>query len=474
MTFAGSFLLRIAIYHYQLVPSQIHGSWLALFQFLSLGTPLTLPITVPYLSCLLSASYLSAMPCHAMPCHVHQLIFRYLSIHHPLSVCQWGFLPGRCTASALLSVTHDWLQQLELGNNTCVIFFDLWKAFDSVSHSLLLQRLKEIGINQYLVQWIYSYLSGWSQSVVVGGEESPVLPVISGVPQGSVLGPLLFIIFINEIAHQISSGSSISLFADDIALYRPILSDMDFSTLQRDVNAIVTWINISLLSLQPAKCCSMLVSRRSPRSPPSFLVQGTPLSHVSSVKYLGILINSDLCWSPHVAKLCSKVRKLVGLLYHQFYKHADSATLLTLYKSFLRPHLEYGSIVWDPHLAGDVDALEKVQRFALRVCLKNWSSDHNQLYNQSQVPALSDRRKQSRLSHMFKIVNDLTVFPEAPLQYRIINYNNRFSHALQLQNIAARTSQFQNSFFPRTIAQWNTLPCSTASSPSVYVLKSNL
>ena len=153
---------------------------------------------------------------------------------------------------------------------------------------------------------------------------------------------------------------------------------MDFSTLQRDVNAIVTWINISLLSLQPAKCCSMLVSRRrSPRSPPSFLVQGTPLSHVSFVKYLGILINSDLSWSPHVAKLCSKVRKLVGLLYRQFYKHADSATLLTLYKSFIRPHLEYGSIVWDPYLAGDVDALEKVQRFALRVCLKNWSSDHN-------------------------------------------------------------------------------------------------
>ena len=122
---------------------------------------------------------------------------------------------------------------------THVIFFDLRKAFDSVSHSLLLQRLEEVGTNQYLVQWIYSNLSGRSQSVVVSGEESSVLPVISGVPQGSVLGPLLFIIFINEIIHQISLGSSISLFADDIALYRPILSDMDFSILQRDVNAIV-------------------------------------------------------------------------------------------------------------------------------------------------------------------------------------------------------------------------------------------
>ena len=131
---------------------------------------------------------------------------------------------------------------------------------------------------------------------------------------------------------------------------------MDFSILQRDVNAIVSWISISLLSLQPAKCCSMLITRRrSPRFLPSILVQGTPLSHVSSVKYLDILLNSDLSWSPHVANLCSKVRKLVGLLYRQFYKHADSATLLTLYKSFIRPHLEYSSIVWDPYLAGDVN-----------------------------------------------------------------------------------------------------------------------
>ena len=96
-------------------------------------------------------SILSSVVSKLLERHVHQLIFRYLSIHHPLSVRQWDFLPGRCTASALLSITHDWLQQLELGNDTCVIFFDLRKVFDSVSHSLLLQRFEEISINQYLI-----------------------------------------------------------------------------------------------------------------------------------------------------------------------------------------------------------------------------------------------------------------------------------------------------------------------------------
>ena len=187
------------------------------------------------------------------------------------------------------------------------------------------------------------------------------------MPQGSVLGPLLFLIFIDEIASQISPGSTISLFADDVTLYRPIHSVLDYHMLQIDVTAIVSWIINSLLSLQPAKCCYMVISRkRSTKSPPPpIIVQDTPLSLVDSVKYLGIQTNSDLSWSPHVANLCNKVRRLIGLLYRRFYKHTDSTTLLQLYKSFVRPHLEYCSVVWNPYLAGDIDALERVQRFAL-------------------------------------------------------------------------------------------------------------
>ena len=156
------------------------------------------------------------------------------------------------------------------------------------------------------------------------------------MPQGSILGPLIFLIFINDIVLQVSPGSSISLFADDIALYRPIISDLDYRILQSDVTSLVVWINNSLLALQPAKCSYMLISRRSsPRLPlPNILVQGTPLSRISSVKYLGILINSDLSWSPHVSNLCSKARKLVGLLYCRFYKQADPTTLLITVQSF--------------------------------------------------------------------------------------------------------------------------------------------
>ena len=270
--------------------------------------------------------------------------------------------------------------------------------------------------------------------------------------------------------------SYLSLFADDMALYRPIKTPVGYWKLQLDIDSLVHWINQKCLSLQPSKCSSMLVTRKKTCSlpPPILYILEAPLQQMTSVRYLGIQINSDLSWSPHVTNLCAKTRRLVGLLYRRFYKHASTTTLLQLYKSFIRPHLEFGAIVWDPHLLKDVDSLEKVQRFALRVCLKNWSLDHNQLYLHSKVPPLSVRRSNARLNHLFKIVNDLCDFPDAPVQQRDIVYNNRQANPLQLTNIQARTNQFKNSFFPKTISCWNSLPLSLLSSSSLMSFKSGV
>ena len=209
--------------------------------------------------------------------HVHHLLLQHLNAYpcYSISSRQCGFLPGRSTASVLLSVTHDWLQQLEQGNKVCSVFFDLKKAFDSVPHYLLLQRLLQINTNPFIVQRIRSYLTCRSQLVVVSGEHSSALSVLSGVPQDSVLGPLLFLIFINEVTYQISPGSTMSLFADDIALCRPVSSIEDYIILQSNVTAIVNWVANSLLSLQPAKCCYMVISRKRSLSlhPPSHLSQ---------------------------------------------------------------------------------------------------------------------------------------------------------------------------------------------------------
>ena len=346
------------------------------------------------------------------------------------------------------------------------VFFDIRKAFDSVSHELLMSKLTSIHVNPHIIQWIRCYLTNRSQTVVVSGEQSSVLPVLSGVPQGSVLGPLLFILFINDVTLQISPGSTLSLFADDMSLFRTILTVEDYWILQCDVTALATWIDDNSLSLQPAKCCSMLISRkRSCAIPPPIIFVGDhPLAKVSSVRYLGVQINSDLSWSTHIANLCNKVRRLIGLLYRRFYKNADAKTL---YKTFIRSHLEYCCIVWDPHLVKDAEALEKVQRFGLRMCLKKWDLDQEQLLQASNLVSLSDRRAHAKLSHLYKIMNELTDYPNAPLIHKVHHYNARQANPRQLVLPRAKTLQYQRSFFPDTIKRWNSLPAEVLSSTSL-------
>ena len=186
--------------------------------------------------------------------------------------------------------------------------------------------------------------------------------------------------------------------------------------------------------------------------PPTIIYVGAcPLARVLSIRYLGVQITLDLSWSTHITNLCNKIRKLIGLLYQRFYRNADTNTLLQLYKTFIRPHLEYCSIVWDPYLA------RKVQRFDLRVCLKNWDLDQEQLLQASNMVSLSDR-SHAKLSHLYKTINDLTDYQDAPLCCKVHHYNARQANPWQLIVLRTRTLQFQRSFFPDTIRSWNSLP----------------
>ena len=137
----------------------------------------------------------------------------------PISPNQWGLMSGRSTTSALLLITNNCLQALDMGYEVCTVFFNIRKAFDSLPHRALMDKLLLIGLDDYLLHWLHTYLTNSKQVVVVDGETSEELSVLSGVPQGSVLGPLLFLVYINEVSSQVSDGSFAVLFADDIALY---------------------------------------------------------------------------------------------------------------------------------------------------------------------------------------------------------------------------------------------------------------
>ena len=226
---------------------------------------------------------------------------------------------------------------------------------------------------------------------MVNGASSLPTSVVSGVPQGSILGPLLFLICIDDIADvSLSDGSKIVLYADDILLYRPISLPVDLELLQRDVDALENYASANYLTINVAKCKFMLVSRkkRHINPNPSISLYGSPLEVTPTFKYLGLLITSDLSWTTHINNICSKARRILGLVYRRFYGHSDVGTLHQLYVSLVRPHLEYAAHVWSPYLQKDIAMIEKTltQQFESRICTKNWDAGYHELLDMLDLP----------------------------------------------------------------------------------------
>ena len=201
------------------------------------------------------------------------------------------------------------------------------------------------------------------------------------------------------------------------------------------------------------------------------LLNGTCIESVECYKYLGINIACDLSWTRHIQSIASKARRMVGLLYRQFYHCADTNTLKKLYVSLVRPHMEYASSVWDPFYAKDCDVLEGVQRFASRMCLKTWQYQYPDMLDLLNLPKLETRRKVAKLSMMYKIVNSLVVFPESSAIFQPVHnfYPTRSTHNSSYCPIQAHTSRFLYSYFPSTISLWNSLPHNIVSSTTVIL-----
>ena len=405
--------------------------------------------------------------------HFHWLLTDHFNTSYQLALNQWGFQHGKSAVASLLTVVHAWLQVLETGKEILAIFYDLRKAFDSVPHVPLLQKLEATGLHPHILKWVRSYLTRRFQKVVVGGESSAPLPVLSGVPQGSVLGPLLFLIYINDAASlPFSSGTYINLFADDMLLYRGLNSPGDTQHLQQDNDLLNTWVHTHHLTMNPSKCKYMRVSRkRKPTDVPAILLEGIPLECVDTIKYLGVILSSDLSWTPHIESVCTKARKLLGLLYRRFYNSAGSDTLFELYTTQIRPHLEYAAPVWDPCTARSIKKLENTQKPALKICSKQWDNlGYQDLLDLAKCPTLRNCRLYFKLCTLYKIVHKLIYFPVDILPLR----SNLSAPVPLLNQPFARTNSFFSSFVLSSISLWNNLPHEALTADSIHSFKSSL
>ena len=316
---------------------------------------------------------------------------------------QFGFLRGRSTATQLLSTFNDWAKSRSSSIPTDVIFLDLAKAFDSVPHERLLLKLKSNGINGCLLTWLRHFLVGWKQRVVVRGSCSDWSYVISGTPQGTFLGPLLFLLYINDITERISS--TVKLYADETKINREINdSTRDYHLLQDDLNNLSDWARKWQLRFNADKCESMRITHSRDKSETNYFLE-KPLKDVDNFKDLGVTITRDLSRGNHISISVIKANKILGSI-ERSVGTANANVFSMLYKSLVRPILEYAAPVWCSYLVKDILTLENVQRRASRLVLNQRKGDmpYEDRCKLLKWPTLSDRRTFLSLIECFKIV----------------------------------------------------------------------
>ena len=385
---------------------------------------------------------------------------------------QHGFRSKRSCETQLVEFVDDITVNMSNGKQTDILIMDFSKAFDKVSHSLLVHKLNHYGIRGKVNRWIAGFLKDRSQSVVVDGECSSSIDVESGVPKGVYWGHYFFLFYINDMPEGMKS--TVRLFADDTIAYLTISSDTDTVYLQKDLDSLATWETTWKMSFHPEKCNVLTISRKSNPIITSYILHGQTLTSVQSAKYLGCTFTSDLRWNEHVTNICNKANRTIGFLKRNLNISATSVKE-NAYKALVRPLVEYASPVWDPYHQKDIDKLEMVQRRGARYVTNRHGnrSSVNDMLQHLEWRSLEWRRKDARLALFYKIENDKVAIEK---EGRLVRPRRitRNMHDKSYQLPSARSDYRKYSYFPRTIRDRNALPPGIVSAPSLEAFKASV
>ncbi len=337
------------------------------------------------------------------------------------SLHQYGFITGRSTTLQLLKVLDDWTEIPDNGGQVDVLYMDFMKAFDQVRHKRLINKLYSYGIRSNILEWIRYFLFERTHCVVVNGCFSDHAPVLSGIPQGSVLGPILFVLYMNDLPDM--PKIECYLFADDTKLYNKISSQAHQEQLQEDLDALHRWSKIWLLNFHPDKCkvVSVCMLRNNNKEYYYKFKCGNNvhvLEIVAKIKDLGVTVDSNISFETHINEKVSKVNSMAGLIRRNVL-YLDEDMFNSLYKSQVRPHLEYANSVWHPHKQKYLIlcALENVQRRATKYVPSLKGLSYSDRLNKLSQPTLTYRRARGDMIKVYKFLNiyDKKVCPNLSL-----------------------------------------------------------
>jgi len=390
-----------------------------------------------------------------------------------LSHCNSGFKKLDCTVYQLINIIHELSQAIDKGKEVRMVFLDVSKAFDRVWHRGLLLKLGQLGICEPLLSWIRSYLSFRKQRVVLDGSFSNWTAIDSGVPQGSVLGPLLFLVFINDLVDDLTCKTY--LFADDTSLLEIVETPEEATiTLNENLSVVKEWGKKWKVDFNPSKTEEMIISiKKNKLVHEPLICMGEPVKRVREHRHLGVILADNLSWDSHIKYICNKAASRLGRIKSCTYFLPCNA-LESIYTSFIRPILEYAAPVFDGCSGRCKIMLESVQyKAALYVSGAMTTSSQFKVLKCLGWSSLEVRRKYLKLVLYYKIIRNIcpqhlrALIPRANtarVAYPLCNVEDRTL-------VYTRTSLFGNTFVPSTTLLWNTLSLNVRNAPSVNAFK---
>ena len=419
-----------------------------------------------------AASYrpicLTSVVCKLLERIIHSYFIQYLNFNNLISEMQHGFLKSKSTTTNLLQSLNDWTKSLDAKTPVDVIYIDLAKAFDSVSHPKLIHKLQKIGVGGTLLHWLSGFLSQREQSVRVQNYLSPPSPVTSGIGQGTILGPLLFILYVNDVTQCFSSVTNIQLYADDAKLYGSATEET-CRVIQDDLSNACNYFSKWQLKINVNKCQVMCIGHNNPQS--RYFIDNEPLPIETYCRDLGITFTNDL----NVRKHCLRIIRNAYYKMKQFrisFSCKDENFQIYVYKVYIRPLLEYSPQIWSPHMITDIDKIENVQRFFTKRLPGLWNVPYMSRLQRLNIESLEVRRIYNDIVLFYKIVRGL-------IEVDFRNFfslceNNTRGHMYKVNVQHARLNCRKFFFINRTIPKWNALPSELAEAQSLDAFKQML
>ena len=418
---------------------------------------------------------LTCVTCKLMEKIVRKHIMEHLINNNLITEHQHGFVPGRSCITQLLEVLDYWTSTLDEGGSIDVVYMDYQKAFDSVPHRRLIQKLEATGVKGNVLMWVRDFLSHRRQKVIINGSSSQHADVTSGIPQGSVLGPLLFVTYINDLPRGLKTTAK--MFADDTKLYTRSDIENGPEDLQSDLDTLQGWSDRWLLRFHPQKCAVLKfgkennVEYKMKQSCPDGSKTEIILKTIDNEKDLGVTIDNKLNFKQQIALSTAKANKIVGLIRRSF-DYLNERMFVTLFKSLVRPLLEYGHCVWQPTDKQLCKEIENVQRRATKLLSHLKDLSYPERLRKLKLPSLEYRRARGDMIETFKYLNGFYQ-TQRPVFEKATTDQLR-GHPLKLRKHRCRLNLRKNYFSNRIVNTWNDLPASVVTAPSVDSFKRRL